>query len=103
MNDSKNNSTTTVLIGGCFDLIHVGHLHLIKGAKALGDRLCVAVLSDRHVRSYKGPERPVQPEGERLEMVKGVTYLNSSLFRSDSTRLKNLAGTLCAWTGNGTA
>ncbi|MEW6433830.1 MAG: adenylyltransferase/cytidyltransferase family protein [Myxococcota bacterium] len=58
-----------VLANGVFDLLHVGHVRYLEGAKALGDRLVVAVNSDASTRAYKGPGRPVVPEGERAELL----------------------------------
>ena len=58
-----------VLANGVFDLLHVGHVRYLEGAKALGDVLVVAVNSDASTRAYKGPGRPVIPEGERAELM----------------------------------
>lgn len=58
-----------ILIGGSFDLIHVGHLHLLEYASSVGDLLIVAVLSDRYTRSYKGERRPIIGEKQRVRMV----------------------------------
>ena len=60
---------TVALANGVFDLIHVGHVRYLEGAKELADCLVVAVNSDTSTRAYKGPGRPHIPEGERAEMV----------------------------------
>jgi D-glycero-beta-D-manno-heptose 1-phosphate adenylyltransferase len=52
-----------------FDLLHVGHVRYLEGARALADVLVVAVNSDASVRLGKGPERPFVPEEERAELV----------------------------------
>jgi rfaE bifunctional protein nucleotidyltransferase chain/domain len=57
------------LANGVFDLLHVGHVRYLQGARALADALVVAVNSDRSTRAYKGPGRPVIPESERAELV----------------------------------
>ncbi len=68
-----------VFTNGCFDLLHPGHIRYLREAAALGDLLVVAINSDASVRRLKGPRRPLQPEGERaeildaLEMVRYVT------------------------------
>jgi rfaE bifunctional protein nucleotidyltransferase chain/domain len=58
-----------VLGNGCFDLIHVGHVRYLQGARALGDLLIVAINSDASVRALKGNGRPLQPQDERAEMI----------------------------------
>lgn len=58
-----------VLANGAFDLLHVGHVRYLEGAKALGDVLVVAVNSDSSVRAAKGEGRPVIPARERAELV----------------------------------
>ncbi len=60
---------TIALANGAFDLLHVGHLRYLEGAKALADVLVVAVNSDASVRQAKGPGRPVVPDLERAELV----------------------------------
>lgn len=57
------------LANGVFDLLHVGHVRYLEGARALADVLVVAVNSDRSTRANKGPGRPVIPEAERAELV----------------------------------
>jgi len=63
---------------GAFDLLHVGHVRYLQGARALVDRLVVAVNSDSSVRALKGADRPVLPEAARAEIVaavRGVDYV----------------------------
>jgi rfaE bifunctional protein nucleotidyltransferase chain/domain len=60
---------TVALANGVFDLLHVGHVRYLEGAKALADVLVVAVNSDASTRRNKGPDRPVIPEAERAELV----------------------------------
>lgn len=58
-----------VLANGAFDVLHVGHVRYLAAARALGDVLIVAVNSDASVRRLKGPNRPIVPEGERVELL----------------------------------
>jgi rfaE bifunctional protein nucleotidyltransferase chain/domain len=58
-----------VLVNGAFDLIHVGHLRYLADATRHGDRLVAAVNSDLSVRGSKGPNRPILPEAERVEIL----------------------------------
>jgi D-beta-D-heptose 7-phosphate kinase/D-beta-D-heptose 1-phosphate adenosyltransferase len=58
-----------VTINGSFDLMHGGHLHILNEARQQGDVLIVGVNSDRSVRSYKGPDRPIVPQDRRAELL----------------------------------
>jgi rfaE bifunctional protein nucleotidyltransferase chain/domain len=58
-----------VLANGNFDLLHVGHVRYLRGAKELGGKLVVAINSDESVRALKGEGRPVMPAEERAEIV----------------------------------
>ncbi len=58
-----------VMANGCFDVLHVGHVRYLEGAKALGGKLVVAVNADESVRKLKGEGRPVMPERERAEIL----------------------------------
>jgi len=57
------------LANGNFDLLHVGHVRYLRGAKGLGGKLVVAINSDESVRALKGEGRPIMPEQERAEIV----------------------------------
>ncbi|MHC4711879.1 MAG: adenylyltransferase/cytidyltransferase family protein [Planctomycetota bacterium] len=63
---------TVVFTNGCFDILHVGHIRCLEGARSLGDYLFVGVNSDASVRAIKGEGRPVTPEGERLEVLSAL-------------------------------
>ena len=75
----KAQGKKVVFTNGCFDLLHVGHVRYLRGAKALGDVLVLAVNSDDSVRRLKGKERPLLTLEDRLgilsafEMVDFVT------------------------------
>ena len=64
-----------VLTNGCFDLIHPGHIALLRGAAAFGDRLVVGVNSDAGVRKLKGADRPLMPLVDRLEVLRAVRWV----------------------------
>ncbi len=68
------------LTNGCFDLLHVGHVRLLREAAELGDLLVVALNGDASARAIKGPERPLVPLAERMELlaaVAGVDFVTS--------------------------
>jgi len=66
-----------VLANGAFDLLHVGHVRYLRGAKALGGKLVVAMNSDESVRALKGEGRPVMPESERAEIVAALADVDA--------------------------
>ncbi len=70
---------TVALANGVFDLLHVGHVRYLEGARALADVLVVAVNSDASTRAYKGPGRPIIPEGERAELVAALACTDAVL------------------------
>ena len=74
-----------VLANGCFDLLHVGHVRYLEGARRLGDALLVAVNSDASVTRLKGPGRPIMPEGERAEIVSALGSVDYVLVFADDT------------------
>jgi D-glycero-beta-D-manno-heptose 1-phosphate adenylyltransferase len=65
------------LANGNFDLLHVGHVRYLRGAKALGGRLVVAINSDESVRALKGEGRPVMPADERAEIVAALADVDA--------------------------
>ena len=65
------------LANGNFDLLHVGHVRYLHGAKALGGRLVVAINSDESVRRLKGEGRPIMPEQERAEIVAALADVDA--------------------------
>ena len=64
------------LANGVFDLLHVGHVRYLQGARALADFLVVAVNSDASTRALKGPTRPVIPEDERTELLSALACVD---------------------------
>ena len=66
---SRQAGARVVLANGCFDVLHVGHIRYLQGAKALGDLLVVGINSDQQVTMLKGVGRPIMGERERAEIV----------------------------------
>ena len=66
-----------VLANGCFDVLHVGHIRYLRGAKELGGRLVVGVNSDDTVRALKGEGRPRLPAAERAEIVAALADVDA--------------------------
>jgi len=65
------------LANGNFDLLHVGHVRYLHGAKVLGGRLVVAINSDESVRALKGEGRPIMPAEERAEIVAALADVDA--------------------------
>ena len=63
--EARASGAQVVLANGCFDVLHVGHVRYLEGARALGDVLVVAINSDEQVARLKGPNRPIMPAIER--------------------------------------
>jgi rfaE bifunctional protein nucleotidyltransferase chain/domain len=66
---ARKHGARIVLANGCFDVLHVGHIRYLEGAKALGDVLVVGVNADLQVREQKGAGRPLVIERERAEII----------------------------------
>lgn len=74
-----------VFTNGVFDLLHVGHLASLEGARALGERLVVGINSDASTRRLKGPTRPYQPEADRARLVAALRCVDAvTLFDEDT-------------------
>jgi D-glycero-beta-D-manno-heptose 1-phosphate adenylyltransferase len=72
-----------VLANGNFDLLHVGHVRYLRGAKELGGKLVVAINSDESVRALKGAGRPVMPAEERAEIVAALADVDAVVIFSE--------------------
>jgi rfaE bifunctional protein nucleotidyltransferase chain/domain len=72
-----------VLANGNFDLLHVGHVRYLRGAKELGGKLVVAINSDGSVRALKGEGRPVMPAEERAEIVAALADVDAVVIFSE--------------------
>jgi rfaE bifunctional protein nucleotidyltransferase chain/domain len=71
------------LANGNFDLLHVGHVRYLRGAKELGGKLVVAINSDESVRAHKGEGRPIMPDTERAEVVAALEDVDAVVIFSE--------------------
>jgi rfaE bifunctional protein nucleotidyltransferase chain/domain len=74
--EAKAQGKVVVFTNGCFDLLHRGHVHLLREAKALGDLLIVALNSDASVKAIKGAARPILPETDRVELIAAMEMVD---------------------------
>lgn len=73
----RKSGEKVILTNGCFDVLHVGHIRYLHGAKVLADRLIVAVNADATVRTLKGEGRPRTPENERAEILAALADVDA--------------------------
>jgi D-glycero-beta-D-manno-heptose 1-phosphate adenylyltransferase len=76
---------TIAFANGCFDILHVGHVRYLEGARREGDRLVVAINDDASVQGLKGPGRPVLPENARAELVDALRVVDYVVLFPDRT------------------
>lgn len=74
--EAKAKGQVVVFTNGCFDLLHRGHVYLLREAKALGDLLIVAINNDISVKAIKGPARPILPETDRVELIAAMEMVD---------------------------
>ena len=84
----RNHKVKVVLVGGCFDILHYGHISFLKKAKKLGNYLVVALESDENTKKLKGPGRPIHNQNQRKKMLESLRFVNKVIalppMKSDS-------------------
>jgi len=78
----------TVWVNGCFDVLHIGHIELLKYAKSLGDKLVVGIDVDSRVKEMKGQERPINTTIDRMNMLKSIKYVDDVTFFGTDDELR---------------
>ncbi|MBQ7618005.1 MAG: D-glycero-beta-D-manno-heptose 1-phosphate adenylyltransferase [Desulfovibrio sp.] len=84
----KRKGLRLVFTNGCFDLIHPGHVQLLKEAASLGDKLIVGLNSDASVKRLKGPKRPLQNEQARALVMAGFAGVDCVVLFNEDTPLE---------------
>ena len=79
-----------VWVNGCFDLIHLGHIELLKFARSKGDLLYVGIDSDIRIKERKGFCRPFNNENTRFEILKAVKYVDKVMIYDTDYQLESL-------------
>jgi rfaE bifunctional protein nucleotidyltransferase chain/domain len=76
---------TVVATGGCFDLLHAGHVAMLEAARRLGDCLVVCLNSDASVRRVKGPDRPLVSENDRASVLRALASVDDVVLFDEDT------------------
>lgn len=79
---------TYVFTNGCFDILHAGHIRLLKKAKSFGDFLIVGLNSDRSVKQIKGLKRPIVPQDQRVEVLSAIESVDYIIMYDKPTPLE---------------
>lgn len=83
----KREGKRVIFTNGCYDLLHPGHIRLLEQARSLGDVLVLALNTDDSVRRYKGPNRPLLDERDRVEIALALEAVDAvTLFEEDTPR-----------------
>lgn len=82
---TDNSDKKIVFTNGCFDILHVGHIRYMQEAAKLGDILVVGLNSDVSVKRLKGPERPVNNQDDRAEMLSSLEFVDYVIIFDDDT------------------
>jgi len=83
--NARREGRRVVFTNGVFDLVHPGHVRYLRDAKALGDVLIVAVNSDRSARANKGPDRPINSDHERAEVLAALDVVDAVVIFDEDT------------------
>ncbi|HET8643061.1 MAG TPA: PfkB family carbohydrate kinase [Pseudonocardiaceae bacterium] len=81
----RSRGGTVVATGGCFDLVHAGHVATLEAARRLGDCLVVCINSDASVAALKGPERPVVPAADRARLLQALACVDAVVVFDEAT------------------
>lgn len=69
-------SKKIVVVGGCLDVLHIGHIKFLKKAKSFGDHLLVLLESDKNIKKIKGNDRPFHNQKERKETLESLRFVD---------------------------
>ena len=76
---------SVIFTNGCFDIIHRGHLELLKYCKSLGNKVVVGLNSDKSIKRLKGKKRPINKENDRKFHLESLVYVDSVIIFEENT------------------
>ena len=88
--DLKKHNKKIVTTNGVFDILHIGHIRYLKGAKKLGDILIIAINSDNSVKKIKDPKRPLNNENDRAEAIASLEHVDYVTIFNEENPIKFL-------------
>ena len=80
---SEQKPNKIVFTNGCFDILHTGHIGLLKFAKTFGDKLIVAINSDDSIKKIKGNNRPINSENDRKAIIQAIDCVDEVIVFDD--------------------
>ncbi|MCS7230853.1 MAG: D-glycero-beta-D-manno-heptose 1-phosphate adenylyltransferase [Elusimicrobiota bacterium] len=84
----KDKNKKIIFTNGCFDILHLGHVRLLKKAKSLGDILIVGLNTDSSIKKIKGPTRPINSQKDRAEVLDSIKYVDYVVLFNEETPYK---------------
>ncbi len=88
--EARSKGLTVVTTNGCFDILHVGHVRILKEARALGDLLVIGLNSDASVKRLKGPDRPLNKDEDRAEILASLACVDYVFIFEEQTPIEFL-------------
>ena len=85
LDELRNKGAKIAFTNGCFDVLHVGHVRYLSASKALGNFQVIGLNSDASVRRLKGPERPLNQEEDRAEVLLGLKSVDAVILFGEDT------------------
>jgi D-beta-D-heptose 7-phosphate kinase/D-beta-D-heptose 1-phosphate adenosyltransferase len=74
-----------VFTNGCFDVLHIGHIRILRECAARGDYLIIGLNSDKSVKQLKGNSRPINNENDRKEMLEALSFVDEVIIFNETT------------------
>ena len=88
--NGQANGETFVVTNGCFDILHVGHVRYLKKTKECADKLIIMLNSDKSVKAIKGPDRPINCEADRAEILSSLSCVDYVVLFDENSPAKLL-------------